>query len=51
MPEDYVRYVKLFLTDAMFELPESEEGQFTVTREYADDKLNKSTMSKLKAVS
>ncbi len=39
------------LTDAMFEMPESEEGQFTVTREYADDKLNKSTMSKLKAVS
>ena len=39
------------LTDAMFELPESEEGEFTVTREYADDKLNKSTMSKLKAVS
>ncbi|MCH4821905.1 ATP-dependent Clp protease ATP-binding subunit ClpX [Gramella lutea] len=39
------------LTDAMFELPESEEGYFTVTREYADDKLNKSTMSKLKAVS
>ena len=39
------------LTDAMFEMPESDEGQFTVTREYADDKLNKSTMSKLKAVS
>ena len=39
------------LTDAMFELPESDENQFTVTREYADDKLNKSTMSKLKAVS
>ncbi|MFV8226263.1 ATP-dependent Clp protease ATP-binding subunit ClpX [Christiangramia aquimixticola] len=39
------------LTDAMFELPESEENQFTVTKEYADDKLNKSTMSKLKAVS
>ncbi len=39
------------LTDAMFELPESEEGEFTVTREYAEDKLNKSTMSKLKAVS
>jgi len=39
------------LTDAMFELPESDEGQFTVTREYADDKLNKSTISKLKAVS
>ncbi|MDR5589420.1 ATP-dependent Clp protease ATP-binding subunit ClpX [Christiangramia sp. SM2212] len=39
------------LTDAMFELPESDEDQFTVTREYANDKLNKSTMSKLKAVS
>ncbi|MCP9198625.1 ATP-dependent Clp protease ATP-binding subunit ClpX [Gramella sp. GC03-9] len=39
------------LTDAMFDLPESEEGEFTVTREYAEDKLNKSTMSKLKAVS
>ena len=39
------------LTDAMFELPESSEDSFTVTREYADDKLNKSTMSKLKAVS
>ena len=39
------------LTDAMFELPESNEDSFTVTREYADDKLNKSTMSKLKAVS
>ncbi|MDX1544973.1 MAG: ATP-dependent Clp protease ATP-binding subunit ClpX [Christiangramia sp.] len=39
------------LTDAMFELPESEEGEFTVTREYAEDKLNKSTMNKLKAVS
>jgi len=39
------------LTDAMFELPESDKNHFTVTREYADDKLNKSTMSKLKAVS
>ncbi|MGA8854110.1 MAG: ATP-dependent Clp protease ATP-binding subunit ClpX [Christiangramia sp.] len=39
------------LTDAMFELPESEEDSFTMTKEYADDKLNKSTMSKLKAVS
>ncbi len=39
------------LTDAMFELPESQEDDFTVTREYAEDKLNKSTMSKLKAVS
>ena len=39
------------LTDAMFEMPESDEREFTVTREYAEDKLNKSTMSKLKAVS
>ena len=39
------------LTDAMFELPEGDEDEFTVTREYAEDKLSKSTMSKLKAVS
>ncbi len=39
------------LTDAMFELPESGEDDFTVNREYAEDKLNKSTISKLKAVS
>ncbi|APG60360.1 ATP-dependent Clp protease ATP-binding subunit ClpX [Christiangramia salexigens] len=39
------------LTDAMFDLPESEEDQFKVTREYAEDKLNKSTINKLKAVS
>ncbi|APU68735.1 MAG: ATP-dependent Clp protease ATP-binding subunit ClpX [Christiangramia sp.] len=39
------------LTDAMFELPESGEDELTVDREYAEDKLNKSTMSKLKAVS
>ena len=39
------------LTDAMFELPESDETEFTVTREYAENKLNKSTISKLKAVS
>ncbi|AVR45354.1 ATP-dependent Clp protease ATP-binding subunit ClpX [Christiangramia fulva] len=39
------------LTDAMFELPESGEGELSVDREYAEDKLNKSTMSKLKAVS
>ncbi|WP_298246175.1 ATP-dependent Clp protease ATP-binding subunit ClpX [uncultured Christiangramia sp.] len=39
------------LTDAMFEMPESDQDHFTVTREYAEDKLNKSTMSKLKAVS
>ncbi len=39
------------LTDAMFELPESGEDELTVDKEYAEDKLNKSTMSKLKAVS
>lgn len=40
------------LTDAMFDLP-SEEGavEFTVNRKYAESKLNKSTLQKLKAVS
>ncbi len=39
------------LTDAMFELPGTEETQLRVTREYAEDKMNKSTLKKLKAVS
>ena len=39
------------LTDAMFEMPEGEEKELIVTREYAEDKLNQSTISKLKAVS
>ena len=39
------------LTDAMFELPGTEEKQLRVTREYAENKLNKSTLKKLKAVS
>ncbi len=39
------------LTDAMFELPESEETEFTVTKDYAEKKLNKSIIKKLKAVS
>ncbi|MCK8522390.1 ATP-dependent Clp protease ATP-binding subunit ClpX [Aquimarina sp. D1M17] len=39
------------LTDAMFELPESEENEFRVTKDYAEKKLNKSTIKKLKAVS
>ena len=39
------------LTDAMFELPGTEEKELRVTREYAEDKLNKSTLKKLKAVS
>jgi len=39
------------LTDAMFEMPESDEHELIVTKEYAENKLNKSTISKLKAVS
>ena len=38
------------LTDAMFELPESDVKTFEVTKEYAEQKLNKSSI-KLKAVS
>ncbi len=39
------------LTDAMYEMPEGEETEFRVTKDYADKKLNKSTIKKLKAVS
>ena len=39
------------LTDAMFEMPSSSETELTVTKEYAEGKLNKSTLKKLKAVS
>jgi len=39
------------LTDAMFDLPSSEEKELNVTKEYAQGKLNKSTLKKLKAVS
>jgi ATP-dependent Clp protease ATP-binding subunit ClpX len=39
------------LTDAMFELPGAEDRALQVTREYAEDKLGKSTLKKLKAVS
>ncbi len=39
------------LTDAMFDLPSSEETEFTVSRDYAESKLNKSTLKKLKAAS
>lgn len=38
------------LTDAMYELPDSEEKEFTVTKKYAKSKLDKSKI-KLKAVS
>ena len=39
------------LTDAMFELPDSKETSLLVTKEYAEAKLNRSTISMLKAVS
>ncbi len=39
------------LTDAMFEMPGTEDRELRVTREYAESKLNKSTIKKLKAVS
>jgi len=39
------------LTDAMFELPSSEETELKVTRDYAERKLAKSTIKKLKAAS
>ncbi len=39
------------LTDAMFELPDSKETSLLVTKVYAEAKLNRSTISMLKAVS
>lgn len=39
------------LTDAMYEMPSTDEKLLHVTKEYAEDKLNKSTLKKLKAVS
>ncbi|MCF6223602.1 MAG: ATP-dependent Clp protease ATP-binding subunit ClpX [Flavobacteriaceae bacterium] len=39
------------LTDAMFELPSSNETKLRVTKKYAEDKITKSTIKKLKAVS
>src|SRR5690554_2826358 len=39
------------LTDAMFELPSSKETELIVDRQYVEDKLTKSTVNKLKAVS
>ncbi|MGB0917221.1 MAG: ATP-dependent Clp protease ATP-binding subunit ClpX [Flavobacteriales bacterium] len=37
------------LIDAMFDLPSSDVKKLTITRSYAEEKLSKSTMSKLKA--
>lgn len=39
------------LTDAMYEMPGTDEKTVHVTKEYAEEKLNKSTLKKLKAVS
>ncbi len=39
------------LTDAMFELPGSDVKEFEVTREYAEEKLTKKALQKLKAAS
>lgn len=39
------------LTDAMFELPDSEERQLKVTKAYAEKAIDKSTIKQLKAVS
>ncbi|NOQ92856.1 MAG: ATP-dependent Clp protease ATP-binding subunit ClpX [Flavobacteriaceae bacterium] len=39
------------LTDAMFEMPSGEETKLKVTKKYAQNKLTKTTIKKLKAVS
>ena len=39
------------LTDAMFELPSSDDTELKVTKAYAEEKLSKITLKKLKAVS
>jgi ATP-dependent Clp protease ATP-binding subunit ClpX len=39
------------LTDAMFDLPSSKEKKLNVTKLYAEDKISKTTIKKLKAVS
>jgi len=39
------------LTDAMFELPSTEESEFIVDKQYVEEKLTKATVNKLKAVS
>ena len=39
------------LTDAMFELPGTEEKELKITKKYAEDRINQSTLKRLKAVS
>ena len=38
-------------TDAMFDLPSSDEKEFKVTKNYAEAKLSNSTLKKLRAAS
>ncbi len=38
-------------TDAMFELPSSDDKEFNVTKEYAEGKLTNTTLKKLRAAS
>jgi ATP-dependent Clp protease ATP-binding subunit ClpX len=42
---------EVILTDAMYELPSSNEKKLHVTRSYAEGKLTKTTLSKLRAAS
>ena len=39
------------LTDAMYDLPGTDETKLHVTKEYVEEKMSKSTIKKLKAVS
>ena len=39
------------MVDAMFELPSSEEKEFHLTLAYAEDKLSRKKLRKLRAVS
>ena len=39
------------LTDAMFELPSSDQKKLIVTRDYAEEKMTKTTLKKLRAAS
>tara|TARA_R110002073_G_scaffold89852_1_gene212403 strand:+ start:26893 stop:28131 length:1239 start_codon:yes stop_codon:yes gene_type:complete len=39
------------LTDAMFDLPSTDQKEFAVTKEYAEGKLTKTTLKKLRAAS
>ena len=42
---------EVILTDAMFEMPGTDQKDLKVTKKYAEDKISKSTIKKLKAVS